>query len=137
LNLKLHIIKRDDLEDYSQRHRFCFAVIDLSKSESYPSNYVCMLPVNIGKSNDQNIYGKIFGEKSTEQAKGLLADALKVVEDSEIKREVERRIKLLDPKKVTQIKCCSCGKLFLPRRIRRFRNNFCEDCMKKKFGRRE
>jgi hypothetical protein len=96
-----------------------------------------MLPVNIGKSNDQNIYGNIFGEKSTEQAKGLLADALKVVEDSEIKREVERRIKLLEPKKVTQIKCCSCGKLFLPMRIRRFRNNFCGDCMKKKFGSRE
>jgi hypothetical protein len=137
MDLKLHIIKRDDLEDYSQRHRFCFAVVDLSKSKSYPSNYVCMLPVQIKKSKNENIFQKLFGEKSVEQAKFLLNDALKNVDDSEIKFEIEHRLKLLDPQNVVEIKCSSCGQLFLPRRIRRFKNNFCEDCMKKKFGRRD
>jgi len=27
MDLKLHIIKREDLEDYSLRHRFCFSVM--------------------------------------------------------------------------------------------------------------
>jgi len=99
--IKLHITKRDDLEDCSQRHRFCFAVIDLDISEKYPSNYVCILPVNIGKSKNQNIYEKIFGEKSTQQAMVLLGDALKVIGDSEIKREIERRTKYPCPKILT------------------------------------
>lgn len=137
MNLKLHIIKRDDLKDYSQRQHFCIAVIDLSKSESYPLNYVCTFPALIGKSKNLNIYEKFFGEKSIEQAKVLLTDALGEVWDSEIKGELERRLKLLEPKNVSQIKCCSCGKLFLPRRMRKFKNNFCEDCLKKKFGSRQ
>jgi len=112
--IKRHITKRDYLEDYSQRHRFCSAVIDLDISEKYPSNYVYILPVNIGKSKNQNIYEKIFGEKSTQQAMILLADALKVIGDPEIKREIEQRIKLLAPKNINLIKCCICGNLFLP-----------------------
>lgn len=98
---------------------------------------MCMLPVHIGKSKNKNIYEEIFVEKSTEQAKVLLADALKEVKDSEIRAEIDRRIKLLEPKNVYEIKCNGCGKLFLPRRVRRFKNNFCEICMKKKFGSRE
>ena len=129
--IKLHITKRDDLEDYSQKDRFCFAVIDLDISEKYPSNYVGTLPVNIGKNKNQNIYEKIFGEKSAQRAMVLLADALKVIGDSEIKREIERRIKLLAPKSINLIKCCSCGILFLPIRVRKFKNDFCEDCLKK------
>jgi DNA-directed RNA polymerase subunit RPC12/RpoP len=30
------------------------------------------------------------------------------------------------------MKCSGCGKLFVPRSIRRFTNNFCTDCLKKK-----
>ena len=135
MDLKLHIIKRDDLEDYSTRHRFCLAVIDLSKSKSYPLNYVCMLPVEIRKSKNENIFQKLFGEKSVGHAKILLTDVLKNVDDSEVKVELERRLKLLEPKAI-EIKCSFCGKMFLPRRIRRYRNSFCESCMKKKFGSR-
>jgi hypothetical protein len=137
MDLKLHIIKREDLEDYSLRHRFCFSVIDVSKSKSYPSNYVCMLPAQIRKNKNENIFQKLFGDKSIEQAKILLTDALKTVDDSEVRVELERRLKLLEPEMTIKIKCSNCGKMFLPRRIRRFKNNFCEECMKKKFGSRE
>jgi hypothetical protein len=135
LDLELHIIKRDNLEDYSNWHSFCFAVIDLSRSESYPSNFVCVLPVQIRENKNASDFENLFGEKAVEQAKVLLTAALKSADDSEIRVEIERRLKLLEPTK--KIKCCSCGKMFLPRRIRRFRNNFCESCIKKKFGSRE
>jgi hypothetical protein len=135
LDLELHITKRGNLEDYSNWHRFCFAVIDLSKSEGYPSNFVCVLPVQIRENKNASAFEKLFGEKSVEQAKILLTAALKSADDSEIRVEIERRVKLLEPAK--EIKCCSCGKMFFPRRIRRFRNNFCEGCIKKKFGNRE
>jgi formylmethanofuran dehydrogenase subunit E len=137
MDLKLHIFKRDDIVDYSQRHRFCFAVVYLSKSKSYPSNFVCMLPTQVKKSKNENIFEKIFKERSVEQANILLTDALKQVEDSEIRVEIERRLTLFKPKMISEIKCSSCGKLFYPRRVRRFKNNFCEECMKRKFGSRE
>ena len=137
MDLKLHIIKRDNIEDYSKRHRFCFSVIDLDKSKSYPLNYICILPSQANKIENANTFVKLFGEKSNEQAKILLTDALNEVDDSEIKAELERRLKLLEPKNIKEIKCNGCGKMFLPRRVRRFKNNFCEDCMKKKFGSRE
>ena len=38
----------------------------------------------------------------------------------------------LNLKGVNQIKCSGCGKLFQPKRIRKFKNNFCKECMKKK-----
>lgn len=60
LDLKLHIIKRDNLEDYSNWHRFCFAVIDLSKSENYPSNFVCVLPVQIRENKSANNSANVF-----------------------------------------------------------------------------
>ena len=139
MNLKLHIIKREELPHYSfsEQHSLCIAVVDLNKSETYPLNFVCTLPVQIKKIKKQNAFEKIFSERSIEQAKILLNDALNTTEDSEVRDELERRLKLIEPKNISQIKCSDCGKLFLPRRKRRFRNNFCEDCIKKKFGSRE
>jgi hypothetical protein len=115
--------------------RFRFVVLDLDRSRDYPANFVCLLPTmvsNEGKSN--NVFFKTFGDKSVEQAKLLLTEALKNENEAEVKVEIERRLTLLEPKTIIQIKCSSCGKLFQPKRIRRFKNNFCKECMKKKFG---
>lgn len=65
---------------------------------------------------------------------GYLKVALEQDNDSEVKAEIKKRLKLLEPKGVNQIKCSSSGKHFQSRRIRMFKNNFCEECMKKKFG---
>jgi hypothetical protein len=93
-----------------------------------------MLPVNLGKGKIDSSFLKVFNDKSLEQATSLLKDAWAREDDSEVKAEIERRLKLLEPKRVNQIKCSGCGRLFQPKRIRKHKNNFCEECMKKKFG---
>jgi len=93
-----------------------------------------MLPSQFGKGKVDSAFRKLFGDKSLEQATSLLKAAWEREDNSEIKAEIERRIKLLEPKVVNQIKCSGCGKLFQPKRIRKFKNNFCDECMNKKFG---
>lgn len=134
--MRLQIFKQDTTDYYSLRKSFRFAVVDFNKSQSYPSNFVCILPVQLGAGKTDSIFLQVFGDRSLKQAKELLTGALETEADSEVKVEIERRLKLLDAKTVNQIKCSACGKLFQPRRIRRFKNNFCQECMKKKFGSR-
>jgi len=93
-----------------------------------------MLPSQFGKGKIDCAFLKLFGDKSLEQAKALLKAAREQEDDSEVKSEIERRLLLLEPKRGNQIKCSRCGKLFQPKRVRRFKNNFCEECRKKKFG---
>ena len=71
-----------------------------------------MLPLNLGKGKIDSAFLKVFEDKSLEQAKALLKDAWEIEDDSVIKAEIERRLKLLEPKGVNQTKCSSCGKLF-------------------------
>ena len=93
-----------------------------------------MLPSHFGKGKVDSAFLKLFGDKSLEQAKALLKEAWEREDDSEIKAEIERRLKLLEPKGVNRIKCCRCGKLFQPRQKRKFKKSFCEECIKKRFG---
>ncbi len=96
-----------------------------------------MLPSQLGKGKADSAFLKLFGDRSLEQAKALLKAAKDKEDDSEIKAEIERRLKLLEPKGVNQIKCSRCGKLFQPRGKRKFKNGLCEECMKKRFGSQE
>jgi hypothetical protein len=133
LDIRLQVFEYYEDENDSSQKKFRFALVDQSKSKSYPSNFICILPAKIcGKT--ESAFTKVFKDKSLEQAKSLLKKAYNKEDDSEIKAEIERRLKLLEPKAVDQIKCSSCGKLFQPKRIRKFKNNFCEECMKKRFG---
>jgi formylmethanofuran dehydrogenase subunit E len=137
LKFKLQIFTQDNLEGNNVSRHYRFAVVDSDKAKSYPSNFICMLPSQISVDQKKNnVFSKIFGDKSEEQAKTLLTHALQNENDMEIKNEIERRLKLLDPKTVNQIKCSSCGKLFQPRRIKRFKRNYCQDCMNKNYGNR-
>ena len=137
MEFKLQVFTQDYMEgNYLGKH-YRFAVIDSDKSKEYPSNFICMLPSQISVDQKKNsVFSKLFGEKCEEQAKTLLTRALVSESNSEVKTEIERRLKLLDPKTVNQIKCSSCGKLFQPRRVRRFKRNFCQDCMNKSYGNR-
>ena len=137
MNVRLQIFKQDDVNDYSLGRRFRFAVVDLDKSANFPVNFVCMLPAQISSDKkNPSIFPRVFGDKSLELARKLLTEALETEDDSEIKAEITRRLKLLEPKPISQIECSACGKLFQPRRVRRFKRNFCPECMKKKFGSR-
>ena len=134
MDIRLQVFKLDADDNNYLRRSFRFAVVDFSKSKSYPQNFVCMLPVKLGAVKSDSVFLHVFKDKSLEQAKVLLKAALERADDSDVKVEIERRLLLLEPKGVNQIKCSGCGKLFQPKRIRKFKNNFCEECMKKKFG---
>jgi hypothetical protein len=66
-------------------------------------------------------------------AKRFLNKDLKIESDPEIKIEIEKRLKLLEPKPPLQAKCCVCGKLFEPER-RRFKQRICQECRQKKYA---
>ena len=133
MNLRLYVSKKDDMRDHTQSHYIRFAVVDLDRSQHYPSNFVCMLPQQAGgKCNPSSVFAKAFGNNGLELAKRLLTMALKVEGDSEIKAEIEKRLKLLEPKPAVQVKCRVCGKFFEPKR-RRFKQKICPECMKR-FG---
>lgn len=138
MRLRLQVSEREGAEDYSERKLFRFAVVDLDKAKGYPLNFVCMLPMRISLDlRAPNVFTSVFGSESLDVAKGLLVDALKREDDPGVREEVKRRLKLLEPKGVGEIRCSGCGRLFRPRRVRRFQQNFCKECMRKKFGSRE
>ena len=133
----LYVCRHDSAKDYSLGKRFRFAVVDLDKSKSYPSNFVCVLPTQMGdKGKSKSVFLQVFGDRSIEQARALLTGALETEEESEVKAEIEKRLKMLEPERVIQINCSGCGKLFQPRRVRKYQQNFCEECLKKKYGSR-
>ena len=137
MDMRLQVFEYYPDDDIGTRKNFRFAVVNSSKVKSYPQNFVCMLPSQLGKGKVDSAFLKLFGDKSLEQAKALLKDAWEREDDSEVKAEIQRRLELLEPKEINEIKCCRCGKLFQSKNVRKFKNSFCEQCMKKRFGNKE
>ena len=138
MKLGLYVCRFDNARDYSLGKRFRFAVVDLDKSKSYPSNFVCVLPTQMSdKGKSKSVFLQVFGDKSLEQARALLTGALETEDNSEVKAEITKRLSLLEPKPISQINCSACGNLFQPKRATRFKQKFCQECVKKKFGSRE
>jgi hypothetical protein len=132
MNPKLYIFKRDDVRDYSLRDHIHFAVVDLERSKEYPLNFVCVLPQQMSVMVKQSsAFAKIFGDESLKMAKKLLTEALEAEDDSEIKTEIAKRLKLLEPKPALQVKCRICGNLFEPKVFRRYYQKTCPECSKK------
>jgi hypothetical protein len=138
LRVQLHILRLDKVSEYPAGKRFSFAVVDLDKTDGYPLNFVCMLPMRINPNGRKiSTFEKKFGDKSLELAKRLLNEALKIEDDPEIKSEIERRLRLLDSEGRCERVCVSCGRVFQAEHGWSFRKKFCEDCLRKKFGARE
>ena len=134
MKLELEIFAVDTNEDARAGRRFRFAIVDSDKP-SYPRNFVCLLPsrvTEVGKSN--SVFLSIFGNQSLEQAKILLVEALKKEGNAEIINEIERRLELLGPKTGMQVKCRSCGKVFEPKRARRYSRVLCQACINKRYS---
>ena len=66
-----------------------------------------------------------------------MLDALEVERDAEVRAELGRRLMSLEGKPLYEKKCEGCGNLFQPRRVKGFKQKFCQECVKKKFGSRE
>jgi DNA-directed RNA polymerase subunit RPC12/RpoP len=139
MDCKLQVFKCDPA-DGSLAKTYRFAVVDLSRSSSYPANFVCLLPAKVdhqGKGKVANVFGTLFGDKSVDFAIDLLNEALRSERDLEVKTEIERRLKLLDPQQVNVVKCSGCNKTFQPRKIRKYKQNLCPECLKKRFAVRQ
>ncbi len=122
-------------DERSLGKRYRFVVVDLDKPVDYPRNFVCLLPTKFSENaRPRLVFMQIFGEQSVEKGKMLLEEALKTEQDSQIKSEIIRRLTLLEPKHLRQIKCGSCGKMFHPRMIRRYRKNLCQECLRKRYA---
>ncbi len=130
----LQAVKLNELKHYSVRRQVRFAVVNLDKPGSYPENFVCMLPLHIDPVRKPTEFTRIFGNKSFELAKILYNKALKIEQDAEVKSEIKRRLGLLEPPQPLQKTCLGCGRLVQSRRIRKYSQNYCEDCRKKRYG---
>ena len=138
MRLRLKISRQDDVDDYSAGKRFRFAVVDLDKAKTYPLNFVCMLPLRLSYvGKEPNSFVRAFGDRSLEVAKKLIVDALDAEQDADVKGELERRLKLLEPSPMSEKACASCGKLFQAKPKQWFKQKYCPECVKKRYGSRE
>ena len=132
VDFKLRIFKIDYTNDHTAWNHLRFAVVDLNKSEDYPSNFVSMLPMRIDSDGKlPSTFTKFFGKRSLEIARGLLTEALKTEDDSEIKAEIGRRLNLLEPNPVIHIKCLVCKKFYQTQKERECKQKICPRCMKR------
>ncbi len=135
MRAQLNIIRQMNAKDYSKSTSSHFVVVDLDRPVAYPRNFVCLLPVNPGNfGGNPNLFTKVFGLESVGTARKMLTKALKCETDECVRCEIERRIKLLEPPSTREKRCASCGKLFQTKPAKMFRQRFCENCVKKKFG---
>ncbi len=126
------------MEERSVRTTYRFAVVDYSRSSSYPANFVCMLPAHLDlvKGKSTNVFVERFGEKSMDVAKQLLKKALESESDAEVKSELERRLELLEPKQTGTVECSECKRSFHPLKVNKYKQYFCRYCYKKRFNRK-
>jgi hypothetical protein len=135
LRLRLRISKFDNAADYSAGKRFRLAVVDLDRGKDYPLNFVCLLPRQLKpEGKDSSVFRRVFGEESSQVAKRLLAEALKREDEPDVRGEIERRLKLLEPRPLFEKRCVSCGKIFETESKKWFKQRFCPECSKKRFG---
>jgi Zn finger protein HypA/HybF involved in hydrogenase expression len=95
-----------------------------------------MLPVKLysGKSKNSSAFGALFGENGLSLATDLLKDALKTESDVEIRNEIEKRLKLLNPKEANVVKCSQCHKPFQPKKVRKYKQYLCSECVSLKYA---
>jgi len=137
LTFELRIFIGDSGRGHHSRNHLRFAVVDLNRSYSYPENFVSMLPTKIdADGKPRSAFTKLFGDKSLKIARGLLTKCLKTENGYEIKAEIERRLNLLDPNPVIQIKCRVCKRFFKTLKSKARRQKFCPECIRR-FDRRK
>ena len=70
LTFKLKIFESEYGRGYHSINHLRFAVVDLNKSKSYPSNYVSILPMRIDSNGKMpNAFTKFFGKKAKKKPK--------------------------------------------------------------------
>lgn len=134
MKLKLHITKNYNIKDYNKPSHIRIAIIDTDISKEYPANFVCMLPRSINlNAKAPSIFQKKYGNQNKKLIKKLLDQALKTEDDQAIKKELSKRLMILNPKPKNMVKCDVCGKDFRARKYRYGRQKTCYECKTKKY----
>ena len=128
----LRITQRPNDKEYSPNKQFIFSVIDLDKAEKYPLNFVCKLPRLRADCKAENVFVKKFGSTSYDLAQILLQKALKQEKTPEVRDEIRKRLKLLEPKPVVEKNCMKCGKTFQATPRQAFRLKHCPECLRER-----
>lgn len=117
---------------HSVKTEIHFVVVNQDEPRLYPLNFICVLPgqMSIGSHQNSN-FTKIFGDNSLPLARSLLSRAMENEEDEEMRAAIGKRLRALEPKPIFQTKCRYCGKLFEPKKIRRYYQKTCENCKRK------
>ena len=117
---------------HSVKTEIHFVVVNQDEHRLYPLNFICVLPeqMSVGAQQNSN-FTKIFGDNSVPLAKDLLQRAMESEQDEEIKAAIGKRLKALQPKPVFLTKCRFCGKIFEPRKFRKYYQKTCQDCKRK------
>lgn len=135
VKLKLSISKRYVNSRSGSEGKLVFSVLDMDRSGSYPRNFVCVLPRNLdsrgGSSGSQ--FCKIYGSESGQVAVDLLTAGLKGRDSFEVKDEIRKRLRALEPMHVVSVKCVVCGCVFEPKkyRYRSYVQRVCQECRNK------
>ena len=134
MNLKLHITKNYNIKDYTKPGHIRIAVVDTDISKDYPANFVCMLPKTFNpNATIQNKFQEKYGSQSGEIIKKLLDKALKTTDDQDLKKELLKRLNILNPKPKNMVKCNVCGEEFKSRTFRYGKQKTCYDCKAKRY----
>ena len=132
LTFELRIFEGNCGRYHYARNHLRFAVVDSNKSKNYPENFVSMLPMRIDSDGtNPNAFTKLFGNKSLKIARRLLTESLKKEQGSEIKAEIERRLNLLEPNPVINMKCRVCKKFFQTQKQKARNQKICSECIKR------
>ena len=131
MKLELTTSKRWVTRASQNREEIVFTVIDLDKGDTYPKNFVCILPKIFEKGENSSNFQKIYGKASQQIATKLLNNALTCERDPEVKVEIEKRLKDNQPTPVMKINCDNCGCLFEVKKSVRYRQRICQACKMK------
>ena len=106
MNLTLYMSKNYNVENYNKPSFIKIAVIDLDIADNYPDNFVCLLPKRLFVASQvQSIFQKKFGKNSSKILKCLLEQTLTTTDDPDYKKELKSRLKIINPKSKSIIKC--------------------------------
>jgi hypothetical protein len=97
MNPQLLILRKNEMDQFDSGNRVYFVVVNLDKDREYPANFVCILPAqkhSIIKPSTE--FSSVFGTDGLRLAKKLLKDALRDEDESQIRAEIERRLRILD-----------------------------------------
>ena len=95
MNPSLHVFKKQKGRTTATRKTVVhIVVVDQEKGRKYPENFVCVLPEFFGFPS--RTFEKLYGDSAIEVARSLLFEALEKEKDSEVKLDIERRLKGLE-----------------------------------------